>query len=108
MGGGAHTLLESKSCSTPGVRPGRGESLCLLSRLEKKGGGWDMGEPGRKGEGDGNIRQASAGGHTYRRGRSRVSRRARTGVRWRPSYAAAPDPRRMVSSPARSSAHSAL
>jgi hypothetical protein len=50
-----------------------------------------VGGPWRGGAGDGNNRQASAGGQAGRRGRPRVSRRARTVVRRRPSCAAAPE-----------------
>jgi hypothetical protein len=68
MGGGADTLLESKSRSTPGVIPWHGEKTRFINGLEERGG--VMGQAGIEARraGDENSRQASAGGHDGRRG----------------------------------------
>jgi hypothetical protein len=92
MGGGAHPLPESKSHSTPGVRLGYGKKTLSFNELEKRGGGG--GTRGDRGAEapvteiiDGRQRAVMLAGAA----RPRVSRRARTVVRRRPSCAAVPE-----------------
>jgi hypothetical protein len=89
MGGGADTLSESKSHSTPGVRPGHGEKALSYPWFTRtRRGWWDATGIDAWGAGDENSRQASGSRQGGRCGIPRFSRRERTVVRRHPSRGA--------------------